>query len=122
MGATNLDGALETLVLRIRSESAAIRMSSALKALERHYRPDQPRVPAGSPEGGQWTDEGIGGRVGRVAAGLEQLRLAGQRVGFGDDRVVRHCYYANSAGVVVHTLELDAILPCPPFYPFVTRK
>lgn len=28
---------------------------------EGKYRPDQPRVPRGSPEGGQWTDEEGGG-------------------------------------------------------------
>jgi hypothetical protein len=30
-------------------------------ALERRYRPDQPRVPAGSSDGGRWTDDGGGG-------------------------------------------------------------
>ncbi len=30
-------------------------------ALERRYSPDQPRVPAGNSDGGQWTDGG-GGR------------------------------------------------------------
>ena len=29
--------------------------------IERKYSPDQPRVPAGVPEGGQWTDEDGGG-------------------------------------------------------------
>jgi hypothetical protein len=27
---------------------------------DRKYRPDQPRVPAGNPDGGQWTEEGSG--------------------------------------------------------------
>ena len=27
------------------------------------FRPDQPRVPKGNPDGGQWTDEGSGARV-----------------------------------------------------------
>jgi hypothetical protein len=30
--------------------------------LERKYSPDQPRVPAGNPDGGQWTSGGGGGR------------------------------------------------------------
>jgi hypothetical protein len=29
-------------------------------SVERKYRPDQPRVPAGVPEGGQWSSEGGG--------------------------------------------------------------
>jgi hypothetical protein len=32
--------------------------ASVFDIYERKYRPDQPRVPAGSREGGQWTDEG----------------------------------------------------------------
>jgi hypothetical protein len=32
-----------------------------LEALEQKYSPNQPRVPAGSPDGGQWTDGGGGG-------------------------------------------------------------
>jgi len=32
-----------------------MRFEMALHALERRYRPDQPRLPAGTPEGGQWT-------------------------------------------------------------------
>lgn len=34
------------------------------------YNPNQPRIPAGSPDGGRWTDTGVG-------AGGSQLRLAG---------------------------------------------
>jgi hypothetical protein len=41
---------------RLRCEHAAIRMSVALirlqRSLARKYRPDQPRVPAGNPDGG----------------------------------------------------------------------
>ncbi len=38
------------------SEAAAI-----FSRYEAKYRPDQPRVPKGVPEGGQWTDDGGGG-------------------------------------------------------------
>lgn len=34
-----------------------------LLALKAGFRPDQPRVPAGTPDGGQWTDEGARGHV-----------------------------------------------------------
>lgn len=51
-------------LLSLRSDLAALRMQLALTklrhALRRKYRPDQPRVPAGNPHGGQWTDEGGG--------------------------------------------------------------
>jgi hypothetical protein len=41
----------------------------ALKGLKA-FNPDQPRVPAGSPDGGQWTDEGAAGAPGtRYAQG-----------------------------------------------------
>lgn len=35
--------------------------ASVFPALERKYSPNQPRVPAGNPDGGQWTDGGGGG-------------------------------------------------------------
>ena len=34
-------------------------LAALYERYERKYRPDQPRVPAGVPEGGQWT--GVGG-------------------------------------------------------------
>ncbi len=53
-------------LLPLYADLAALRMQWALVKLARKYRADQPRVPAGSREGGQWTDGG-GGLV-RVAA------------------------------------------------------
>ncbi len=44
---------------RLRSELAGLRVELALLRsglVERKYSPDQPRVPAGTPEGGRWTD------------------------------------------------------------------
>lgn len=35
--------------------------ASVFPALQRKFSPDQPRVPAGNPDGGQWTDGGGGG-------------------------------------------------------------
>jgi hypothetical protein len=44
------------------------------EAIDRKFSPDQPRVPAGNPDGGQWTSENGGsGRV--VLAGSEKPRL-----------------------------------------------
>jgi len=41
-------------------------VASVYPALERKYSPNQPRVPAGNPDGGQWTD-GSGSGATRVA-------------------------------------------------------
>jgi hypothetical protein len=62
-----LEHGVTLLAARLRHEAAAIRTTSAFRALERHYRPDQPRVPAGRPEGGQWTRDGIGPSLRRVS-------------------------------------------------------
>lgn len=50
------------------AELAAMKMRVALAKLMLKYSPDQPRVPAGSREGGQWTDAGGV----RMAAGAEE--------------------------------------------------
>ncbi|HEY0265709.1 MAG TPA: hypothetical protein VGC16_03095, partial [Rhizomicrobium sp.] len=57
----------EAPYVRLRADLAAIQMQWALMKLAWKYRPDQPRVPAGNPAGGQWTD--AGGI--RVAGGAE---------------------------------------------------
>jgi hypothetical protein len=43
--------------------------------IQRKYRPDQPRVPAGSRDGGQWTDEGEQGTSSE--ASRSRTRVAG---------------------------------------------
>lgn len=48
-------------LLMMEAETAATRMMLALRALERKYDPNQPRVPKGSADGGQWTDVGRSG-------------------------------------------------------------
>jgi hypothetical protein len=55
--------AIEGGLLRLKWLAAATRFELALLRHDRalKYRPDQPRVPAGNPDGGQWTDGGQGG-------------------------------------------------------------
>ena len=56
--------------------------------LERRYAPDQPRVPAGNPDGGQWTSGGGfagGSDFTNVAANFD--RDAGGSVDFGFERI-----------------------------------
>jgi hypothetical protein len=72
------DSAAEpTALLRLRSELAAIKFQLKLRRLLRDgkaYHPNQPRVPSGSREGGQWTSEGSEGakpiRVAQLGAAV----------------------------------------------------
>lgn len=65
-------GLTEADILAFRSNLSALRFKLALlklklKALHpSNYNPEQPRVPAGNPDGGQWTDDG--GTGARLAA------------------------------------------------------
>ena len=59
-----LDPEFEAEVLRLRRDIASLRFEFELSKLgssRRKYLSDQPRVPAGNPDGGQWTSEGGGG-------------------------------------------------------------
>jgi hypothetical protein len=51
-----------TLLLRLRSEVAAAEFLASAERLSRllkaNFNPNQPRVPAGNPDGGQWTSTG----------------------------------------------------------------
>lgn len=67
----------------IRRELATIGVSLALlkleRALARKYRPDQPRVPAGEPGGGQWIGDNDGWSPGAVGSLTERVREAARR-------------------------------------------
>lgn len=60
-------------------------------SVERKYSPNQPRVPAGNPDGGQWTDGSIAGSTGlfqitpRVVDDTTNVQLAGDPPGIGDN-------------------------------------
>ncbi len=72
----SVDQAIRTLTWRIKAATVEMRVGLALRVLERRYRPDQPRMPAGTPEGGQWTVDGAGhGR--QVAAGFGRVVFHG---------------------------------------------
>ena len=102
-------------ISRLRTATAETRLTIALLALEQHYRRDQPRVPAGVPEGGQWTNErpNTSASPRRVALAA---RLIGQRVGPGDGKLLRHCIYQDMLGGQ-RTIELDAQFSCAPTIP-----
>jgi hypothetical protein len=50
----------------VRRLLAELKHELMLWRLRRKYRPDQPRVAAGNPEGGQWTSDGGGAGSGRI--------------------------------------------------------
>jgi hypothetical protein len=50
----------ERELLALRHELAKIRLDYELRRFQRKYSPDQPRVPAGNSDGGQWTSGGGG--------------------------------------------------------------
>jgi hypothetical protein len=63
-----LAGADDTVALRHRLALIDIEAQHRLTQHRSHYNPGQPRVPAGNPDGGQWTDTGSS-KIGiRVAA------------------------------------------------------
>lgn len=109
------------LSLAIHVATIELKLYNFIQAFERRYSPDQPRVPAGNPDGGQWT--GPAGGSGRSATrgrgrANKPLRtaLAGvlimQRVGVGDDRLIRHCVYEDMF-MRQRTREIDATQNCP---------
>ena len=73
-----LEQMLATMVARLRYEAAATRMMVALRALGGTIA-DQPRIPAGNPDGGQWTAIGSEGET--LVASAGGWELPGQRVG-----------------------------------------
>ncbi len=65
-------------ILALRASIAATRVEVPLLRLQlawKRYDPNQPRVPAGSPESGQWTDgTGAWGTIPGVRAGSTESR------------------------------------------------
>lgn len=54
--------AARALLARLKRDVAALafELKFRRRLREKAYNPDQPRVPAGNPDGGQWTSEGSG--------------------------------------------------------------
>lgn len=74
--------ALSALGYEIRLATLSLKLDVLISGLERRYRPDQPRAPKGTPEGGQWIDDLFG--TGFVQAEPERIQVAGPRCdGFG---------------------------------------
>ena len=50
--------AFERKVLALRHDFAKLKLEYELRRFQQKYSPNQPRVPAGNPDGGEWTREG----------------------------------------------------------------
>jgi hypothetical protein len=75
--ATAEQDAFEREVLRLRHDFAKLKLEYDLRRFHQKYSPDQPRVPAGNPDGGQWTSAGGEGARTRLADAGENSRSAG---------------------------------------------
>lgn len=103
---------LDYLMADLRLDLAARRFHCALDDMVRKYRPDQARAPKGTPEGGRWVSEGTSQSERRIRIALSAV-LSAQRVGLGDNGLVRHCIYLDALGRQF-TREIDAAKFCPP--------
>ncbi len=103
------------LGLTIQLLTLELKFDLFIAALERRYSPEQPRVPAGDPAGGQWT----GGGGGMQRRSPIQTALAGvlitQRVGVGEAGMIRQCIYQDIFERQ-YGIEQEATELCPPTY------
>lgn len=80
------------LAMRRARADIARRYGPGPRPIERRFDPRQPRVPAGHPDGGQWTATGGGAQVGAAGAGRggsERLPTGGSgRPGIGGEEAV----------------------------------
>ena len=63
----NLSAKLFRLSTSVRASNVGLRLKQLARAVEAHFDSNQPRVPAGNPGGGQWTDTGAGRSTGTAA-------------------------------------------------------
>jgi hypothetical protein len=63
------------LISAVRFATLEMKLGRLVRALEWRYRPDQPRAPAGTAEGGQWIDDFFIANQ-QELAGSERVRVA----------------------------------------------
>lgn len=73
----SLTSALHALICTVRFATLEMKLSALVGARERRYRPDQPRAPKGTPEGGQWIDDLL--QLLDAQAEPQHIRVAGPR-------------------------------------------
>ncbi len=107
---------LYRLLLVLQLTTLELKLDALVHALERWYRPDQPRAPRGTPIGGQWVPGGGGQSGNRRTRTALAGRLILQKVGIGDDgRLARQCIYVDMLGRQ-YGFEQDASANCPLTY------
>lgn len=79
------DKATRSQALALKMHIAGLEIERAFARLDlelRRYHPDQPRVPAGNPDGGQWTDAqgGLGGADRRARAQNRSHHFEGEPI------------------------------------------
>ena len=78
-----------------------------LDALVRKYSPDQPRVPAGNPDGGQWTDGNVGNDISPDApADTDEFESAQKPRGRGHHWVAREIFENEKYNFRPETLQV----------------
>ena len=105
------------MLRRISLFTLELKLYDFLRVLERHYSPNQPRVLAGNPDGGQWTAGAgaAGGRTGnssrRVAMELTPLGTLRSQIRLRDGSQL--CVY--DFGLQLWMIPSNAkVIGCPP--------
>ena len=79
MGTKGLTLSLRRLSSLVHANNVEAKLRHLASAIETKYDPNQPRVPAGKPDGGQWTDTG-GGDAGSAAERAGETSSARERI------------------------------------------
>src|SRR5947209_8759170 len=69
--------AFEREILALRRELASLKLEYELRRFQQKYSPNQPRVPAGNPDCGQWTSGGGAAARTRVADARDRIAPRG---------------------------------------------
>jgi len=105
------------LTLAIKLATLELKLHNFLHALERHYREDQPRVPAGQREGGRWTP--VGGPVpqqDRVRTAFGAIYMFQRQVAHPVLGLARNCFYRDMLDRWF-AVPMGIDKECPPTYP-----
>jgi hypothetical protein len=105
------------LALAIKLATVDLKLDAFLAALERRYRADQPRVPAGRPEGGRWTP--VGGRApqqDRVRTAFGAVYMFQRQVAHPVLGLARNCFYRDMLDRWF-AVPMGIDKACPPTYP-----
>jgi hypothetical protein len=69
MDQSEIGAKLISMSLQLRAAAVANNLRRLAHSVKANFNPNQPRVPRGNPDGGQWTDAGGGGDSNQLASG-----------------------------------------------------